>query len=68
LTFAALHQENYATIPNYLPNELRYMDAGERGSKAPKLGHQGTGLTNSHVSHYDFGHRYAYTALGGADL
>jgi hypothetical protein len=42
LTFAALHQGNYATIPNYLEGELRYMDAGERGPKAPKLGHQGT--------------------------
>jgi hypothetical protein len=29
LTIAALHQENYATIPNYLERELRYMDAGE---------------------------------------
>jgi hypothetical protein len=27
--FAALHQGNYATIPNYLERELRYMDAGE---------------------------------------
>ncbi len=26
---AALHQGNYATIPNYLERELRYMDAGE---------------------------------------
>jgi hypothetical protein len=25
----ALHQGNYATIPNYLRGELRYMDAGE---------------------------------------
>jgi hypothetical protein len=33
---------NYATIANYLETELRYMDAGERGSKAPELGHQGT--------------------------
>jgi hypothetical protein len=33
LTIAALHQENYATIPNYLERELRYMDAGKRGSK-----------------------------------
>jgi hypothetical protein len=29
LTIAALHQENYATISNYLERELRYMDAGE---------------------------------------
>jgi hypothetical protein len=28
---AALHQGNYATIPNYLYRELRYMDAGELG-------------------------------------
>jgi hypothetical protein len=42
LAIAALHQGIYATIPNYLDWELRYMDAGERGSKAPKLGHQGT--------------------------
>jgi hypothetical protein len=35
LTIAALHQANYATIANYLERELRYMDAGERGSKAP---------------------------------
>jgi hypothetical protein len=27
--FVALHQGNYATIPNYLVMELRYMDAGE---------------------------------------
>ncbi|MDP1584016.1 MAG: hypothetical protein Q8M18_11390 [Bradyrhizobium sp.] len=26
---AALHQGNYATIPNYLERKLRYMDAGE---------------------------------------
>jgi hypothetical protein len=26
---AALRQENYATIANYLAMELRYMDAGE---------------------------------------
>jgi hypothetical protein len=42
LTIAALHQGIYATIPNYLEEELRYMDAGERGSKAPKLSRQGT--------------------------
>jgi hypothetical protein len=35
LTIAALHQANYATIANYLERELRYMDAGERGPKAP---------------------------------
>ena len=32
---------NYATIANYLERELRYMDAGERGPKAPTLGHKG---------------------------
>jgi hypothetical protein len=41
-TNVALHQANYATISNYLELELRYMDAGERGPKAPKLGHKGT--------------------------
>ncbi len=41
LTVAATHQENYATIPNYVERELRYMDAGERGPKAPTLGHKG---------------------------
>jgi hypothetical protein len=35
VTIAALHQVNYATITNYLETELRYMDAGERGPKAP---------------------------------
>jgi hypothetical protein len=39
---------NYATIPNYLEMELRYMDAGERGPKAPTLG-QGTPGYHSHV-------------------
>jgi hypothetical protein len=29
MAYVALHQENYATIPNYLERELRYMDAGE---------------------------------------
>lgn len=29
LMIAALHQGNYATIPNYLEGELRYMEAGE---------------------------------------
>jgi len=29
MMIAALHQENYATIANYLERELRYMDAGE---------------------------------------
>jgi hypothetical protein len=41
LTIAAMHQGNYATIPNYMERELRYMDAGERGPKAPTLGHKG---------------------------
>jgi hypothetical protein len=30
---AALHQENYATIPNYLEQELRYMNAGDEAQK-----------------------------------
>jgi hypothetical protein len=30
---AALRQENYATIANYLAMELRYMDARGRGPK-----------------------------------
>jgi hypothetical protein len=34
VTIAALHQENYATIPNYLERELRYMDAGEEAQSA----------------------------------
>ncbi len=29
-------------MPNYLATELRYTDAGERGPKALKQGHQGT--------------------------
>jgi hypothetical protein len=29
MQYVALHQENYATIANYLERELRYMDAGE---------------------------------------
>jgi hypothetical protein len=29
MPYVALHQANYATIPNYLERELRYMDAGE---------------------------------------
>jgi Dolichyl-phosphate-mannose-protein mannosyltransferase len=41
---AALHQGNYATIPNYLERELRYMDAGERGSQAPSWAPGDTGL------------------------
>jgi hypothetical protein len=65
---AALHQEIYATIPNYLLWELRYMDAGEQGPKAPKLGHRGRRVTNSHVIHYHFGHRDARTAIDGTDL
>jgi len=39
---AAMHQGNYATFANYLEKELRYMDAGERGSKAPKAEPRGT--------------------------
>jgi hypothetical protein len=42
LAIVAVRQGYYATIHNYLETELRYMDAGERGSKAPTLGHQGT--------------------------
>ncbi len=34
---------NYATIANYLERELRYMDAGERGSSA-SLSHRDAGL------------------------
>jgi hypothetical protein len=59
---------NCATIANYLERELRYMDAGERGPKAPKLGHRGHRVTNSHVIHHDFGHRHAGTALGRTNL
>jgi hypothetical protein len=29
-----MHRVNYATIYNYLEGELRYRDAGERGSQA----------------------------------
>jgi hypothetical protein len=68
VTIAALHQGNYATIPNYLEKELRYMDAGERGPKAPELGQKRRRVTNSHVIYYCFGHRYAFAALDGADL
>jgi hypothetical protein len=39
---AALHQENYATIPNYLTAELRYRDAGETRLESAKAGPQGT--------------------------
>jgi hypothetical protein len=39
---AALHQENWATIDNYLEMELRYMDAGERRPKSAKAGPEGT--------------------------
>jgi hypothetical protein len=38
---AALHQGNYATIPNYLERELRYMDAGELRPENAKAGPQG---------------------------
>jgi hypothetical protein len=41
VAIAALHQVNYATIYNYLVMELRYMDAGERGSQALKLSQLG---------------------------
>jgi len=44
MTIAALRQGNYATIANYLDSELRYMDAGERGPKAPQLGQRHAGL------------------------
>src|SRR6202048_3646731 len=41
---------------------------GNEGPKAPKLGQRGHRVTNSHVIHHDFGHRYASAALGGTDL
>jgi hypothetical protein len=41
--FAALHQGNYATIPNYLVTDLRYMDAGDKAQKR-QAGPPGTGL------------------------
>src|SRR5712675_21776 len=63
-----MHQGNYATIPNYLERELRYMDAGERGPKRQRWATRGYRVTNSHVIHHNFGHRYAQPALGGADL
>ena len=31
---AALHQGNYATIPDYVQRELRYMEAGEEAPSA----------------------------------
>lgn len=40
--FAALHQGNYATIPNYLERYLRYMDAGDEAQER-QLGHRGPG-------------------------
>jgi hypothetical protein len=58
----------YATILNYPERELRYMDAGERGPKAPTLGHLGRRVTNSHVINHDVDHRYAVAALDGANL
>ena len=36
--------------------------------KARTLGQEGHRVTNSHVIHHDFGHRYALAALDGADL
>jgi hypothetical protein len=54
-----MHQGNYATIPNYLERELRYMDAGERGPKRQRWATRGYRVTNSHVIHNNFGHRYA---------
>ena len=50
---------NYATIANYLERELRYMDAGERGPKRQRWVTRGYRVTNSHVIHNNFGHRYA---------
>jgi len=41
-TIAALHQGNYATIPNYLETYLRYMDAGDEAQER-QLGHRGPG-------------------------
>ena len=63
-----MHQGNYATILNYPVMELRYMDAGERGPKAPKLGHKGRRVTNSHVINHDVDYRYAHPALGGTNM
>jgi hypothetical protein len=63
----AAHQGIYATILNYLEMELRYMDAGKRGPKAPTLGHRGTPGHHSHVSYHDIDHRHALAALGGTD-
>lgn len=40
--------------------ELRYMDAGDEAQERQ----QGLRITNSHVIHHDFGHRYAHPALG----
>jgi hypothetical protein len=67
-SIAAAHQGIYATILNYPERELRYMDAGERGPKAPTLGHLGRRVTNSHVINHDVDHRYAVAALDGANL
>jgi len=41
-SFVALHQGNYATIPNYLESYLRYMDAGDEAQKR-QLGQEGPG-------------------------
>jgi hypothetical protein len=38
---AVMHPAKYTVITNYLKLELRYMDAGERGSRAP-IGPRGT--------------------------
>src|ERR1051325_5864125 len=59
---------NYATITNYLPAELRYMKAGERGPKSAKAGPEGHRVTNRHVIDYNFGARPGCAALGGTDL
>jgi hypothetical protein len=36
--------------------------------ESANAGPKGRRVTNSHVIHYDFGHRYAHAALDGADL
>src|SRR6202041_2946618 len=57
---------NYATIPNYLEMELRYMDAGSEAQKR-QCWASGTPGYQNHVIYHDLDHRYAVAAPDGTD-
>ena len=61
--FKILRRKNQiARIPNYLERDTRYTEPGVKAQER-KRSRREHRVTISHVIHYNFGHRYAHTAI-----